>query len=156
MSDTTFQLTALRATRQNILKILSQFTLEQMNEIPKGFNNNLIWNAGHVVVTQQLLCYRLAGLSTNVSEEMIASYKKGSKPGDYVGETEKNLIISLLSSTVDGIEADLSSKNFSGYKAYPTSYGVTLSSIDDAIAFNLAHEAMHLGTMISLKNALNA
>jgi len=156
MSDTTFQLTALRATRENILKILSQFSLEQMNEIPKGFNNNLIWNAGHVVVTQQLLCYKLAGLTPNVSSEMIGKYRKGSKPEDYIGETEKNLIISLLTSTVDGIETDLDSKDFSGYKAYPTSYGVTLTSVQDAVAFNLAHEAMHLGTMISLKNALNA
>lgn len=156
MTNTTFQLTALSATRKNILKILSQFTLEEMNEIPKGFNNNLIWNAGHVVVTQQLLCYRLAGVAINVSEEMIANYKKGSKPEGYIGETEKNLIISLLTSTVAGIEADLQSKDFSGYKPYPTSYGVTLSSIDEAVAFNLAHEAMHLGTMISLKNALKS
>ena len=156
MSNTTFQLTALNATRENILKVLNQFTLEEMNTIPKGFNNNLIWNAGHVVVTQQLLCYRLAGVDVNVSEEMIGKYKKGSKPGDYVGETEKNLIISLLTSTVAGIEADLKSKDFSAYKPYPTSYGVTLSSVEDAVAFNLAHEAMHLGTMISLKNALKA
>lgn len=156
MADTNFQLTALRATRQNILKILKQFSLEQMNKIPKGFNNNLIWNAGHVVVTQQLLCYRLGGVAVNVSEEMIAKYKKGSKPVDAVNEEEKDLIISLLNSTVDGIEADLKSKDFSAYKAYPTSYGVTLNSVDDAIAFNLAHEAMHLGTMISLRNALNA
>lgn len=126
-----------------------------MNEIPKGFNNNLIWNAGHVVVTQQLLCYKLAGVATNVSDEMIAKYKKGSKPGAAVDAAEKDLIISLLNSTVDGIEADLTSKDFSGFKAYPTSYGVTLTSVEDAIAFNLAHEAMHLGTMISLRNALN-
>jgi len=156
MQNTTFQLTALRATRQNILKILNQFTLEEMNEIPKGYNNNLIWNAGHVVVTQQLLCYRLAGVAVNVSEEMIAKYKKGSKPEGAVDEAEKDLIISLLASTVDGIEADLKSKDFSGYKPYPTSYGVTLSSVENAIEFNLAHEAMHLGTMIALKNALKA
>jgi len=39
--------------------MITPFSLEQLNKIPEGFNNNLIWNIAHCVVTQQLLCYKV-------------------------------------------------------------------------------------------------
>ena len=43
------QIAILKATRANILKQIEGVSLAQLNEIPAGFNNNLIWNAGHAV-----------------------------------------------------------------------------------------------------------
>jgi hypothetical protein len=33
----------IRQPRLKILELLEGFSLEQLNEIPKGFNNNIIW-----------------------------------------------------------------------------------------------------------------
>lgn len=150
-----FQLNALRATRKNILNFLHACNLGELNHIPPGFNNNLLWNAGHVTVTQQLLCYRLAGLEVGVSEEMIAEFKKGSKPERRYTEDDKKRIGDLLFSTLEDLERDLAEKDFSNFTPYPTSYGVTLHNIEEAVQFNLAHEAMHLGTMLGLKKLVN-
>lgn len=38
------------------------YSLEQLNKIPAGFNNNLIWNIGHIIVAQQSLIYQLSNL----------------------------------------------------------------------------------------------
>ena len=38
------QFDTLRITRNNILKDIKALTLDQLNEIPKGFNNNIAWN----------------------------------------------------------------------------------------------------------------
>jgi len=35
----------LRATRNNVLKLIDNLNLAQVNEIPEGFNNNLAWFA---------------------------------------------------------------------------------------------------------------
>ncbi len=29
---------------------LQNYSLEQLNKVPQGFNNNLIWNIGHIIV----------------------------------------------------------------------------------------------------------
>lgn len=50
----------LNATRQNILTLMQGLSADQLNKMSAGFNNNLIWNAGHVLVTQQLLYYKLS------------------------------------------------------------------------------------------------
>ncbi len=40
------------------IKYLKIFKILQHRVYPPNFNNNLIWNIGHILVTQQLLCYR--------------------------------------------------------------------------------------------------
>ena len=52
----TFDIT--RTSRKIISQLLQDFTLEQLNTIPEGFNNNIIWNIGHIVVVQQMLVYK--------------------------------------------------------------------------------------------------
>ena len=63
------QFDILRKVREIITKIVGTLTLGQMHKIPDGFNNNIVWNVAHLVVTQQLLHYRLTGKECLVSEE---------------------------------------------------------------------------------------
>lgn len=144
----------LRITRNNILKSVENLSLETLNKIPEGFNNNLAWNLGHVVATQQLLCYGLSGSTMLVDNDFITKYRKGSKPEQDINQAELDFIKSQLIILVDKTEEDLGNNVFQNFKEYPTSYGVTLNAVEDAIIFNNMHEAMHLGTMIALKKAL--
>ncbi len=144
----------LKATRANILKQMEGVSLEQLNEIPDGFNNNLIWNAGHVAVTQQLLCYAMSGVEVKLPKEIIAAYRKGAKPESTVTQTEVDQIKAWLTTSIDWLAADLGAGVFKTYKEYATSYGFTLTSIADAVSFNNVHEGMHLGYMIALKKKL--
>ena len=59
---------------------LNQFSLKELNKVPEGFNNNIIWNIAHVIVTQQLLVYSNSQLPMIVSDEMVAKYRKGTFP----------------------------------------------------------------------------
>jgi len=144
----------LKATRANILKAIDGISLEQLNEIPEGYNNNLIWNAGHVVVTQQRLCYVMSGLEVKLPRDIIAIYSKGTKPEKAVTQEEVNQIKTWLTESIDWLEADLAAGIFKTFKTYPTSYGYTLNSIEDAVTFNNVHEGMHLGYIIAMKKHL--
>ena len=44
---------------------------------------------------------------------------------------------------------------FSNFTPYTTSYGYTLTCIEDAIHFNNTHEGMHLGVVIALNYFAN-
>lgn len=141
----------LRVTRNNVLKLIENLDLAQLNKIPAGFNNNLVWNLGHIVATQQLLCYGLSGLSMELDNDFITRYRKGSKPEGEVDQTELDYIKNQMIVLVDKIEDDYANEIFKEYKQYTTSFNATLESVDDAILFNNMHEAMHLGFMIALK-----
>ena len=44
-----------KITRQNVANKIEGLSLDALNTIPTGMSNNLAWNLGHIIVTQQLL-----------------------------------------------------------------------------------------------------
>lgn len=137
--------------REVLLKVLDNHSLEQLNKIPTGFNNNLIWNMAHCVASQQALVYKLSGLQSVVSEEFIAKYRKGTKPEGDVSQAEVDEIRTLLSTTLHQVEQDFENKIFVNYNEYTTSLGFTLRNIDDALSFNNFHEGIHTGIVMSIR-----
>ncbi|MGL2988445.1 DinB family protein [Flavobacterium sp. RSSA_27] len=144
-----FELTA--TSRKMANSFFENYTLEQLNKIPEGFSNNLIWNLAHILVTQQLLVYKLSGLPMLVSDEIVEKYKKGSKPVHQVTQEEVDYIKDLFFSSVEKMKSDYENNLFQNFTEYPTSTGFTLHTAAEAIQFNAFHEGLHIGIMMSLK-----
>ncbi|WNJ17992.1 DinB family protein [Pontibacter sp. G13] len=126
-------------------QLLKDHTQETLSIIPTGFNNSPIWNAGHVCVTQQLLCYNLSGLSMNVSDELIAQFRKGTFAKAEYAEGTKEEIMQGLAAMVALTQTDFAAGKFKDFQAYTTSSGYLLENFEQALSFNLQHEAYHLG-----------
>jgi formate dehydrogenase maturation protein FdhE len=142
---------ATRVSRNLILQFLDNYSLEQLNKVPQGFNNNIIWNVAHIVVTQQLLVYKLSGLPMMVSDELVAKYRKDTKPEGDVSQAELQEIKSLLFETIEKTEADYNANAFKTYNELTTSLGFIFKNIEDALSFNNYHEALHVGIMMSIR-----
>lgn len=134
-----------------VSKLIQGYTLEQLNKVPEGFKNNLIWNVAHVVVTQQLLVYKLAGLPMMVSEEMIEKYKKGTQTEHVASQEEVDEILSLLHKTIEQTEVDINNNLFQNFSEYPTSTGFVLKTNSDSMSFNNFHEGIHIGVILAIR-----
>ena len=136
-------------------KFLQHNTLDQLNKIPVGFNNNLIWNIGHVIVVQQRLVYGLSGLDMTIPEELFQKYKPGTKP-EFDEPTETiELLKEQLIKPIDQTIIDFENGIFKDYHEFTTSKGFHLATAGDAITFNNYHEALHLGAMVSILKFLS-
>ena len=142
---------SLQKGRILMLKLIEGLTIEQLNTIPEGSKNNIAWNVAHLVVTQQLLCYKLSGLPCLISDEMIDLYRKGTAPTKDVTAEEFETIKELLLSLPAQFEKDFNAGLFVNYSEYTTSVNVTLSDIESAATFNLYHEGIHLGAVLGLR-----
>jgi hypothetical protein len=136
--------------RIKVLEIIAPLTIEQLNHIPAGFRNNIIWNLGHMVAAQQGICYKRAGLDTIVDEEFFETYKPGTKPERFFEVAEMDKIKGLFSSTIAQLEQDLQTDIFTNYPTWTTRYGVDLSSVNEAVAFLPFHEGLHIGTVVAM------
>ncbi|MBF4493654.1 DinB family protein [Flavobacterium sp. JLP] len=140
-----------KTIREILLKVLDHHSLEQLNKIPPGFSNNLIWNVAHCISSQQVLVYKLSGLPTLVSDAFIDKYKKGTKPEGDVSQTEVDEIKGLLYSTLNQTKKDFEARVFVDYNAYTTSMGFDLKNVQDALDFVNYHEGIHTGIIMSIR-----
>lgn len=140
----------LLQTRKFLISKIENLSVEELNKIPNGFKNNIAWNFTHLLVTQQLLCYKSSGLKCLISDEVIENFQKGSSPSSKVSLEEfaknKDLFLQLPKK----LEEDYNAGIFKDYTPYTTSIGVSLNSVEEAISFNLYHEGIHLGIILQL------
>lgn len=148
------QFDVLRKSRNLVLKELEGLTLDQIHKIPEGFKNNIAWNVAHLVVTQQLLHYKLSGLNCLCPDDLIDDYKKGTVPTKTFTEEEFDEVKDLLMGLPDTLEEDFEAGIFVNFHEYPTSTGFVLNSLETAMVFNNFHEGVHYGIIKSIKKFL--
>jgi hypothetical protein len=140
-----------KTSRNLYLEYFEKYTLEQLNKIPHGFNNNLIWNIGHIIVAQQALIYKGSNLNGHISNELFERYKPGTKPTGLTTEIEAKELKALLILLIEKTEIDFYKGKFITYNERMTGTGFHLSSLMDAFEFNNYHEGLHLGFMMSIR-----
>jgi len=136
---------------------VSGLSVEQFNEIPPGFRNNIIWNVAHMICAQQGVCYGRSGLPVTVAEKFITPFLTNTKPEHIICEDQIAEIKDLYLRTVPQLQEDYEKKIFSNYIPSPNIlkvYGLELKNIEDAIEFILYHDGLHSGTIIALKKLI--
>lgn len=140
--------------RKILYKILKRTPHKLLLEIPEGYRNNIWWNIAHVVVTQQILVYKFSNLSPRIDDSLIQKFRKGTLPDMHPTDEEIDHIAGFLLSTAEWTQEDYENGVFLEYNEYTTSTRVTLRNVEDALAFNLYHEGLHLGVILSLDKIL--
>lgn len=143
--------------RKAFIRLIDELSLEQLNEIPTGFNNNIIWNFGHIVVSTQTLSYTRTGIREGVSwVKYVDAYAKGTKPTNFVSQEEVNDLKEIALSSILEIEADYNAGVFKTTTPYETAtYGATLNSIEDVLITSVGHDNLHYGYATAQKRIIN-
>jgi hypothetical protein len=149
-----FALDIAKHTRLNFIKLIEGLSIEQLNLIPQGFNNNIAWNFAHIVAAQQVICYMRAGVPTRIPEDQVKLYQKGTSPQAFISETELDFYKIKALTLLDDLQTDLAAQVFENYEPITTVFGVTLNSITDAVPYFTAHDNLHLGYAQALKRAV--
>jgi len=150
--DSTFK--SIHSVRGTVAFILSKTPLDQLNKIPEGQSNNIIWNAAHIISVQQLLVNRRSGAPYTEPKELTSNYKPGTAPDadmdqDFVSMLQERLIVNaqeMESGYIKGL--------FKDYEPFTTRTKSVLESDADAINFELFHSGLHLGYIMSYLNLL--
>lgn len=141
--------------RNNFKKLIESVKIEDLNVIPEGFKNNIIWNYGHAVASQNILIYKYSGLPFTLPDEFIDTYRRGTFPPEIEDiKTELEIVHLFSEQSMAHLKKDLAEYKFTEYETYETSFGANLESLHDAMAFNNIHESLHLGYSMAIKRAL--
>ena len=114
----------IKTIRENFLKLISDMSIEALNEIPVGFNNNIMWNFGHIIASQQILCYKFSDNKPLIADCYISDYRNGTRPEHVIDKVEFEILKSNLLSTIDRTETDLRNNVFENFKPKLLHFGL--------------------------------
>lgn len=137
-------------TRTTLLKIMEDRAYQDLVKIPENHRNSIFWNIAHLLVTQQLLCYRLSGLDLQIDQKMVDKYGKGTIATEEVPEEDIVFVKEHLVKMAQKTQSDYKAGVFTEYKTYMTSANIELSNIEEALAFSAYHDGIHLGVILSI------
>lgn len=147
-------LNTTRKLRKKFIEYVNHFSSEELNMIPVGYKNNIIWNFGHAIVTHQLLTYSRSGLTPPIEKKWIQMFRKGTVPERIISNEEicelKHQALYLL----EKLDEDQVAGIFKTYDSYVTGIGVRIHTLAEAVEFNNVHEGIHLGYALSMRKAL--
>src|SRR3954469_16722216 len=118
MKPLTKQFEIFKKTRKFLLDTINALSIEQLNKIPDGFNNNIIWNVSHMIAAQQGVCYFRGNLPLIVTEEFFVAYKPDTKPNGFVTADEFEVTKKILVSSNDKLEEDYNNGLFANNPAW--------------------------------------
>ena len=145
----------IKNIRFYLLDQINLLTTKQLNEIPEGFNNNVIWNLAHCISAQQSICYAHAELPIVVDDKYYSPYRPSKKPEGFIDSAEIGIVKEVFVTSIEQLQHDFEANLFKGYIPWLAKpYGVKISNINDAINFVTYHEGLHAGSIIALKNLL--
>lgn len=145
----------MKGFRLFLLKQIEDLDAVQLNHIPAGFNNNIIWNLGNMLSAEQTMCYIRAGLPPTIDNHYLSPYLPGTRPERLIEQPEIEYIRASLITSLDKLEADLDRQIFGNYSPsvmIPKVYGFEVNNIDEAIDYLLYHDGYHSGCILSLKH----
>ena len=141
----------LQFSRTRISELIDGLTVTQLNEIPKGINTNIIWNVGHILVSQQSFMYKRTGLPFTIKTDIIEKFKSGTKAETDISKEEIEYLKSILFEVLEQIKNDYNNNKFKQFDSFTTKRGVEINTIEDAMSFHTFHEGVHLGWIWTIR-----
>ena len=144
-----FECEILRESRIRLFQFIDTSNQELLFKIPEGFNNNIIWQIGHCITSQQRHMYMRSGLPMYITNEFMESFKIGSSPATWKTTPDVNEVKQLLIETVDHLESDLESRLFVRYEPFELPIGFQVKNHVQALQAANYHEAEHSGRIFT-------
>lgn len=151
-----FALDNIEQITKKLVELLSNTSIEDINQIPAGFNNNIAWNFGHIATSSYSLAFKANGADSDFQIPHAEKYKKGSRPESITSQQEIDELIDLLNNFPNTIKAALAANRFENVKEYTTgTFGVPITNIQDMLITIAMHNTLHWQTIKDLKSLLN-
>lgn len=149
MTNELFEFEILKASRTRLLQLIETVDNNILFKIPDSFNNNIVWQIGHCITSQQRHMYMRSGLPMHISQEFMGMFKIGTSPHTWESTPDVDEIKHTLLYTVDQLSKDLESDIFVNYQPFSLPLGISVNNHIQALQAANFHEAEHSGIILN-------
>ncbi|MFD2640005.1 DinB family protein [Piscibacillus salipiscarius] len=138
--------------RSLIVGLLNEIPNDDGYKTPQGFNNNILWNAGHVLVTYEEAFHNFNGASKQLDDKFYSYFSTGTSPNDWNHDDLPTIteVTNLLDQQVKDFQ-----KNWQERLNEPLVKPLEFEkTVEELLFFLISHECYHLGVMTSMKKVI--
>lgn len=141
----------LKTYRGELLNLAHGVTHSDAEIIPEGFNNNIRWNLGHVLVDQYLWIRALTKEEIPIPIIFNEWFGYGSDPSRFTNETPSfSELIPMLQQQPQIIQERYQDRMEEEFP--PTEMG--MCTVEQVLVRTIFHEGLHIGAIQALKRQL--
>lgn len=141
----------IELNRSRTLEIVADLSTEQVNLIPNGYNNNILWHVGHILTTQERLAFRLIQDTLDLHESLMAFFLNGTKPADWQTTPPDILtLLPLLKEQSVRIKQRLQGR----LDEQITLPFKDMNLLKEVLIYSIGHEALHVGYIMAMKKVV--
>ena len=144
--------------RNGTLKVFEVTDEKHLTVTPKGFNNHILWNLGHIYVIQERMVFPAMSEAPQLNDTYLQLFNKNTSPANWTTTLpEINELKQLLRNQTGRIKASFQDRLDEKLVEPFTLFKVlTFQTLRDVLTFTIFHEGMHLETMKIYYRMLNA
>ena len=148
-----FLFNQLKVVRSNTLNAVKEVSESQAHSVPEGFNNNILWNLGHVYISQEKFAFGFIPEPMQVPEGFTEAFGRDTKPSEWKVQPPTLVeMINLLEDQTSRIREKLENRlDEAVANPFTMPSGLTLRTIGEFLTFSMYHEGMHVQTIKMLK-----
>jgi hypothetical protein len=143
-----------RITRFHLMREVEGLTHEQLLTIPEGREDNILWNIGHLLCSISRLTYVFSGYDLPIPDHYLGLFGKNSNALDWKSNPDPDEVLKYFTDLPGKIEEDYQSGKFNEYKTLQIVPDDDIQNVEEAIAFHCFHEGLHIGKILTLKEAM--
>ncbi|WP_026690474.1 DinB family protein [Alteribacter aurantiacus] len=141
----------LKSYREELLQLVEDVNEEEAEVIPRGFNNNIRWNLGHVYLDQHLWIQALTKEKNEEVDHYNHSFGFGTTPGYF---TENTPSFALLKDRLKH-QPDQILEEYGGRLAETfTPIEMGMETVEQVLIRTIFHEGMHTQAILDLKKVI--
>lgn len=154
-----FVLELLQDLRSQLLEAAGSVTPSLRRSIPRGMNNHLHWQLGHVLTITDSLIVQLAGLDSRIPDTYPALFATGTKPSEWQEEPPAwDELVQQLDDQLQFITSSIQEPAFNEKLNWARSVAdnpLEAKSVSELFAIWIAHESIHAGMVKAMAMTLN-
>lgn len=139
--------------RGMIIKLLDRISEEEADQMPEPFRNSIRWNAGHLATGIDSFVAKSLDTPPFLPEHYGELFASGTSPQNWDGDVPSlEELKQVLRDQPDQIEHATAGKLDN--KLLQPFLG--METLGEVLAFMIAHDALHLGTMSAIRKTIKA
>lgn len=141
----------IELAREWTIEVSESLEHEIIGVKPKGFNNTIHWQIGHILTSTEYFMYEISDNISHLPKNYLALFGTGTTPDDWEGDipTVDKLIVQLKEQLIRMKEIPVSKLNQALVKPIHR-----FETFGDCAAFSVIHEALHIGKIEEMERTI--